>query len=71
MHLTQLLAKTLASEQPAQGTHSKKHEKFKRKSEISGFPFSSQKTLYLFKKGLSIKEIAEARNVRSQPFGST
>ena len=31
---------------------------------VSYFPFSSQKTLQLFKKGLSIKEISVSRNIR-------
>jgi len=64
MQLTQLLAKTLASEPPPQETRSKKQEKFKRKTEIGRFPFSSQKTLYMFKKGLSVEEIAAARGIK-------
>lgn len=63
-HLTQLLAKTLSAEPVTQNIHSKKQEKFREKTEISSFLFSSQKTLHLFKKGLSMKEIAEVRSIK-------
>jgi len=42
----------------------KKEKNFLKKSKISNYPFSSQKTLQLFKSGLSIKEIAEIRNIK-------
>lgn len=62
--LTQLLAKTLAAEPYAQSTPSKKQKKFNRNAELGRFPFSSQKTLYLFKKGLCVKEIAAERCIK-------
>ena len=34
------------------------------KAEIGSYPFSTQKTLYLFKRGSDIKEIAKARAVK-------
>jgi len=42
----------------------KKNKNFIKKTKISNFPFSSQKTLQLYKKGLSVKEIAEQRNIK-------
>lgn len=41
-----------------------KEHNFQKKIEASRFPFSSQQTLYLFKKGLSIKEIADRRIIK-------
>lgn len=41
----------------------KKHENFMEKVNSSKFPFSSQKTLYLLKKGFSAKQIAEKRGI--------
>ena len=43
--------------------NNKKDENFVKKVKISYHPFSSQKTLQFFKNGLSIKEIAERRNI--------
>ena len=42
----------------------KKHENFIKKVKDSYFQFSSQKTLQLFKNGLSVKDIAERRNIK-------
>ena len=42
----------------------KKNKNFIKKTRISNFPFSSQKTLQLYKNGLNIKEIAEQRNIK-------
>ncbi len=64
MNLTRTLAHMLTFEPATQANYSNKHEKFMRKIETSRFPFSTQKTLYLFKKGINIKEIAEARNLK-------
>jgi len=44
--------------------NTKKYENFVKKVKISRQPFSSQKTLFLFKKELRIKEIAEKRNIK-------
>ena len=43
----------------------KKHENFNNKVEICKTPFTQQRTLLLFKKGLNIKEIAEHRNLEN------
>ena len=48
----------------AEVTNIKKHKNFVKKINISGFPFSSQKTLQLYKNGLSIKDIAKQRNIK-------
>jgi retron-type reverse transcriptase len=45
-------------------THVKKHERFNGKVESSNVQFSKQKTLHLFKKKLSIKQIAEKRGIK-------
>jgi RNA-directed DNA polymerase len=42
----------------------KKHENFNEQIEQTHIEFSKQKTLKLLKKGLSIKEIAESRNLK-------
>lgn len=63
-NLTKELAQTLTFEPTAQITNDRKHKRFMKKAELSEFPFSSQKTLHLLKKGLSVKEIAEARSVK-------
>ena len=42
----------------------KKHENFNKKIKIANYPFSSQKTLQLYKKGVSIKEIAKQRGIK-------
>ncbi len=42
----------------------KKHENFNYEIELSKFPFTRQKTLFLFKKGLTIKQIAERRKLK-------
>jgi len=44
--------------------NNKQHENHIKKVKVSHYPFSSQKTLQLYKKGLSIKEIAEQRNIK-------
>ena len=41
-----------------------KHETFIKKVEASNFDYSPQKTLHLFKKGLTIKEISEKRQIK-------
>ena len=42
----------------------KKHEEFNHKLEISQYPFTQQKTLFLFKKGLNILQIADIRGLK-------
>ena len=42
----------------------KKHENFARKTEESKFEYSPLKTLHLFKKGLTFKQIAGKRNIK-------
>ena len=42
----------------------KKHENFNKKVEDSNIGFSFHKTLYLLKKGLDVKQIAEERNLK-------
>lgn len=48
----------------AQAINNKKHKNFAKKVRITSYPFSSQKTLFFFKKGLTIKNIAERRNIK-------
>ncbi len=57
-------------EKPIKITHAKKHQKFTRKIESSGTAYTTQKTLLLFKKGLSVKEIAEQRGVKESTIWS-
>lgn len=45
-------------------TSVKKHENFNHKIDLSKIGFSQQKTLQLVKKGLSVKQIAEARGIK-------
>ena len=42
----------------------KKHEQFNHKLEISQYQFTQQKTLFLFKKGFNIKQIANLRGLK-------
>jgi len=42
----------------------KKHQNFNKKVEYSKIEFTKQKTLQLFKKGLTIKQIAKQRNLK-------
>ena len=42
----------------------KKHENFTKKTEESKFEYSPLKTLHLFKKGLTFKQIAEHRSIK-------
>ncbi|MFH1650171.1 MAG: reverse transcriptase domain-containing protein [Candidatus Woesearchaeota archaeon] len=48
--------------QPA--TKTQQHEHLRRKVRNSNLPFSSQKTLLLLKRGLSVEEIAKQRNIQ-------
>ena len=45
-------------------TNVRKHEKFNNKIETSKLQFTQQKTLYYFKKQLTIKQIAEKRGIK-------
>lgn len=47
-------------------TNKKKHFNFLRKLDESNLEFSVQKTLFMFCKGMKIKEIASERNVKEQ-----
>lgn len=42
----------------------KKRRNFDRKIDETNFPFSSQKTLHLYKKGMSVREIAHQRAIK-------
>ncbi|MBL7147776.1 MAG: helix-turn-helix domain-containing protein [Nanoarchaeota archaeon] len=45
-------------------TNSKKIKNFNNKIKLNKFKFSSLKTLYLFKKGLTIEQISKKRNIK-------
>jgi len=63
-HLVRVFNQSFRLNPKVQISNDKKHENFVKKVEISDFPFSSQKTLQLYKKGLNIREIAYARNIK-------
>jgi len=52
------------TKQDIQITSVKKHENFNHKIDLSKIEFSQQKILQLVKKGLSVKQIAEARDIK-------
>jgi RNA-directed DNA polymerase len=64
MSATRMLARMLSFEPVTENSRTKKQAKFMRKAEIIMFPFSMHKTLRLFKKGLSVAEIADARGMK-------
>ena len=63
-HLIRVFNKCFSIEPNIIVEKAKKHKNFVKKVKTSGYPFSSQKTLQLFKKGLTIKDIAERRNIK-------
>ncbi len=63
-HLTRMFNQYFPVEKVNKIENIKKHENFIEKIESSNSQFSTQKTLYLFKKGLTIKEIAIRRKIK-------
>ncbi len=62
--ITSSFNKNFPVEQEIEINSVKKHEKFNHKIQISKNQFSYEKTLFLFKKGLNIKQIAQKRNLK-------
>ncbi len=50
--------------EPAENIHVKKHKSFIRKVEQDNLQYSTQKTAYLLRKGLSIQEISKKRGIK-------
>ncbi|MFC1774953.1 reverse transcriptase domain-containing protein [Nanoarchaeota archaeon] len=63
-HITRLFNQYFPFKKSTNITNIKKHQNFTRKEYISKTQFTTQKTLQLFKKKLTIKEIAEKRNLK-------
>lgn len=63
-HLTRLFNKYFPIEIKKEVENIKKHENFIERLEESNYQFTSQKTLQLLKKGLTIKQIAEQRQIK-------
>lgn len=63
-HLIRTLNKHFPIEKQKEITNIKKHENHIKKTEASKLQFSTQKTLCLFTKGLSIAKISKVRNIK-------
>ena len=63
-HLTRLFNQCFPIEKVTKVNNAKKHENFIKKVEATNIKFSAQKTLQLFNKGLSIKQIAKKRDIK-------
>ena len=63
-HITRLFNSYFPFDKNNEIENIKKHENFVKKLEESYHQFTSQKTLQLLKKGLSVKQITEQRNVK-------
>ena len=62
-HLVRMFNQLFPLEKPIQTYHIAKHQNFVKKTEEASLPFSVQKTLQLFKKGMSVEQIAEEREI--------
>ncbi len=69
-HLVRMFNQLFPLTTPIQTNNVKKHENFVRKSETNTLMFSTQKTLQLFKKGLTIKQIATKRRINESTVWS-
>ena len=63
-HLVRMFNQLFPLEKPIQTYHIAKHQHFVAKTEEASLQFSVQKTLQLFKKGMSIEQIAKERDIR-------
>ena len=63
-HLIMVFNQCFSISQTTKINNTKKHNNFAKKVKISHQPFSSQKTLFLFKKGFCVKTIANKRSIK-------
>ena len=63
-HLIREINKNFPIIKSAKSINTKKHQNYLKRTESSNVQFSSQKTLQLYKKGMTIKQIAQHRNIK-------
>lgn len=63
-HLVRMFNQLFPLDHPIQTHHIAKHRNFVKKTEEASLQFSVQKTLQLLKKGMSVKQIAEEREIK-------
>ncbi len=63
-HITRLFNKYFPIEKTTEIKNTKKYESFIKKTETADYIFTTQKTLQLLKKGLTIKQISEQREIK-------